>query len=52
MVRARREEMDELEVGAGFWTGREGGECGEDGYIFIDLCSGVSKEQSCVVASR
>ena len=40
VIRAGGEDVDELEVGAGFGTCREGGECGEDGYIFVDFCSG------------
>lgn len=42
VIRASREEMDELEVGAGFWTWREGGECDKDGCIFVNFCSGHS----------
>lgn len=40
VVRAGREEMDELELGAGFWAWREGGECGEDGCVFVEFCDG------------
>lgn len=43
--------MDEFEVGAGFWTGGEGAERGEDGCIFVDVCSGYSDQQSCITAS-
>ena len=42
MVRAGGEDVDELEVGARFWSRREGGQCREDGYVFIDFCSGIS----------
>ncbi len=38
MVRACGEEMDELEIGAGFWTGRKGGKRSEDGCVLVDFC--------------
>ena len=37
VVRAGGEEMDELEIGAGFRARREGGECCEDGGIFVNF---------------
>lgn len=37
VVRAGGEEVDELEIRAGFWTRREGGECGEDGCVFVEF---------------
>lgn len=41
MIRASGEEVYELEVGAGFWTWREGGECYEHGGILVNLCRGL-----------
>lgn len=46
MIGASGEEMDELELGASFWAGREGGECDEDGCIFVNFCSGHGNQQS------
>lgn len=42
VVRAGGEEVDEVEVGAGFWAWREGGERGEDGGVFVDFCGGFN----------
>lgn len=40
VVGAGGEEVDELEVGAGFGGWREGGECDENGCIFVEFCDG------------
>lgn len=40
VVGAGGEEVDEVEVGAGFGGWREGGERGEDGGVFVDFCGG------------
>lgn len=40
VVRAGGEEVDELELGACFWGGREGGKRGEDGRVFVEFCRG------------
>lgn len=45
VICASREKVYELEVGAGFWARRDGGECDEYGGIFIDFCSGYSDQQ-------
>ena len=42
MVGTGGEEVDELEIGAGLGGGREGGECDEDGCVFVDFCGGDS----------
>ena len=45
VICASREKVYESEVGAGFWTRREGGQCDEYGGIFVDFCSGYSDQQ-------
>ena len=35
------EKMDELEIWAGLWTRREGGEGDEYGSIFVNFCGGT-----------
>ena len=52
MIRAGGEEVYELEVGAGFWTRGKGGECGEDGCVFVEFCGGDSNQRSCTIASN
>ena len=44
MVRAGGEEVDELELGACFWAGRDGGKRGEDGHVLVEFCRGDSDE--------
>ena len=44
MVGAGGGDVNELEIRACFWTGREGRECEKDGCIFVDFCSGDGGE--------